>query len=295
MKVLVFGGKGMLGHVLVRKLSERFEVSTTIRGKTADSVGFDRPERVRTFEDVDVSDSARVEAVIDEAAPDVIFNAVGIIKQLPGSKDTIQTLTVNSIFPHRLAEIAEKCGARVITLSTDCVFSGKRGMYTEADIPDAADLYGISKRLGELIEGNCLTLRTSIIGPEIGTSHSLLEWFLSNAGRRVRGFRKAIYTGFPTVVLAEIVAGIIGDSPDLRGLYHLSSDPINKFDLLGLFRDAYNADIDIEPDDEFAIDRSLDSTRYRRLTGFVPAAWPELVRIMAADDLVHRQNRKNRK
>jgi dTDP-4-dehydrorhamnose reductase len=295
MKVLVFGGSGMLGHVLVRKWSERYDVSETIRGKAPAFGEFVRPKRVRTFEDVDVFDPAKVEAVIAEVEPDVIFNAVGIIKQLPSSKDTIRTLTVNSIFPHRLAGIAERCGARVITLGTDCVFSGNRGMYTESDVPDAVDLYGISKRLGELDEGNCLTLRTSIIGPEAGTSHSLLEWFLSNAGGRVRGFRRAIYSGFPTVVLAGIVAGIIDDRPDLRGLYHLSSDPINKFDLLRLIRDAYNVDIEIDPDDELTIDRSLDSTRFRGLTGFVPDAWPDLVRIMAADDAVHGQNRRNRK
>jgi dTDP-4-dehydrorhamnose reductase len=294
MKVLVFGATGMLGHALVIRWSRQFEVHAAIHRGIPVSRGFGYLERTRTHENVEAGDEAAVSRVIGSVRPDVIVNAVGIIKQLPSSGNTIRMLTVNSIFPHRLAEIATPLGIRVITVGTDCVFAGDRGMYTESDRPDATDLYGVSKRLGEIGAPN-LTIRTSIIGPERGTAHSLLEWFLSNAGGRVRGFRRAVFSGFPTVVLADILAKVIAERPRLAGLYHVSSDPIDKYSLLCLVRGAYGADIGIDPDDDFVIDRSLDSSRFRDETGFSPATWPEMVETMAADDPRRGQIGRNRK
>ncbi len=294
-KVLIIGGTGMLGHKLVLRWAGRFETYATIRGRIGDRPEYSFLDPARTFEAVEAEPAGRIAGIVRDLAPDVVVNAVGIIKQLPSSKNTIATLTVNSIFPHRLAEIAAQAGARLISVSTDCVFSGGRGMYAESDVPDAADLYGISKRLGEVTGEGCLTVRTSIIGPELVSAHSLLDWFLSNAGRSVRGFRRAIYSGFPTVVLADILGDVIERHPDLSGLYHVSSEPIDKYSLLCLVRDAYGAEIGIEPDDEFAIDRSLDSTRFREETGYRPTAWPLMVEAMAADDPRRGQIGRNRK
>ncbi len=295
MRVLVFGGAGMLGHQVVRSWSGLFEVFATIRGRFEDYSEFAYLDRSRTIDAFDIESTERVGELIAELRPDVIFNAVGIIKQLPTSKNTITTLSVNSIFPHRLAEMAAAFGSRLIAISTDCVFDGKRGMYTESDEPNATDLYGISKRLGEVTGANCLTIRTSIIGPELKTRHSLLEWFLSNSGGRVNGFRKAIYSGFPTVVLADILADIIVNRREMTGLYHLSSEPIDKFELLKLFREAYDIEVGIEPVEDFVIDRSLDSARFRAETGFVPEDWPSMVERMAAADPMHRQIGRKRK
>ena len=282
----------MLGHKLVEQWRDKFEVCSTVRGD------FSRYESVGLFEKdevicpVEVEDIESVRQAIKISKPDVMVNCVGIIKQLPTSKNVIKTLTVNSIFPHRLAEIARENNARLITISTDCVFNGKRGNYSEEDVSDAEDVYGKSKNLGEIVSENCLTIRTSIIGRELETAHSLVEWFLSNRGGKVRGFTNAIYSGFPTIVLAEIIAGLIVNHKDLSGLYHVSSEPIDKFRLLCLIRDAYNPNIEIEPFDDFRIDRSLNSAKFRSATGFIPESWEEMIRKMAEDSFPYERVRK---
>jgi dTDP-4-dehydrorhamnose reductase len=283
MKILITGGTGMLGHKLVQVLGERFETYTTIRGKFPDVAhyGIFRPER--TYEAVDVTDYASVAKVLESVRPDVIVNAVGVIKQKPESKDIIRTLEINSIFPHRLARSAEEIGARLITYGTDCIFLGDRGNYREDDPADAPDLYGRSKHLGEISGKNLLTLRTSIIGRELNTSDSLVEWFLSRRQGTVRGFTNAIYSGFPTIVSAEIVARIIEHHPRLEGVYHLAAGPISKYDLLELIRARLDLDIRIEPAGDFRIDRSLDAGKFRRETNFQPPDWTELIDRMCSD------------
>ena len=285
MKILVLGGSGMLGHKLVQQLSDDFDVWTTIRGEFERLVHFGIFERERTIEQVDVEDSDTLTRIIESVAPNVIFNAIGVVKQVPTATNAAATIALNSLLPHQLAYLAEGVGARLITISTDCVFDGTRGMTTEVDHPNATDLYGKSKHLGEVEEGNALTLRTSIIGRELGTRHSLVEWFLSNRGKTVKGFTHAIYSGFPTIIFAEIVANLIKNHAELRGLYHVSSDAINKYDLLLLLRKYYGVEIEIEIErfDDFKIDRSLDSTKFREVTKFKPRSWEEMIAIMASD------------
>ncbi|HSU26036.1 MAG TPA: SDR family oxidoreductase [Pyrinomonadaceae bacterium] len=283
MKILIFGGSGMLGHKLVQRLGPDFDVWTTLRGSFESVSRFGIFDQIKTTEAVNVEDEGLVRQTIDRIRPDVVINAVGIIKQLPSSKDVITTLNVNSIFPHRLAQLSEQFGFRLICVSTDCVFDGLKGGYTEADMPNAIDLYGKSKNLGEVTGENCLTIRTSIIGRELASSHSLVEWFLSNRGKRVKGFARAIYSGFPTIVLADIIRMLLTEHKHLAGLYHISSDPINKFELLKLIGSAYDSEVAIERDEDFRIDRSLDSSRFRKETGFVPKSWPEMIEFMAAD------------
>jgi len=282
MKVLVIGGTGMLGHKVVQTLSPRFDVTSTIRGDFATIEHLGIFERDSVIENVDVENFATVAAAIESAKPDVVINCVGMIKQLSTSNDVVKTLTINSIFPHLLSSLAERSGFRLITISTDCVFAGTKGKYTEDDPADALDLYGRSKQLGEVVNGRSLTLRTSIIGREIGTSHSLIEWFLAQTDT-VKGYVNAIYSGFPTVILAELLATVISEHPELRGLYHVSSEPINKFDLLMLVKERLGLEVRIEKFAEFSIDRSLDSSRFRETTGFAPLPWPEMVDRMFSD------------
>ncbi len=283
MRILVFGAGGMLGHKLMQVLGNDHEMFGTFRDRALPSV----LTGAKVIPGVSIEDEAAVRRSIEESRPNVVVNAVGIIKQLPDSKNVITTLTVNSIFPHRLAELAAEFGFRLMTVSTDCVFSGSRGNYSEDDTPDATDLYGKSKNLGEVDAPNCLTLRTSIIGHEIGTAHSLVDWFLSNSGGKVKGYANAIYSGFPTVVFAAIIDNLIRHQPALSGLYHVSSDPIGKYDLLKLINERYRADIEIERFEDFRIDRSLDSTRFRTETGFAPQSWPEMIDLMAEDARIY--------
>lgn len=274
----------MLGHKLVQCLSNEFEVFTTVRSSRRlieDSSIFGAK---KIFENVNVESIDSVKNIVDEVRPDFIINCVGIIKQIPSAKNAVQTIKINALLPHQLAELAENSGARLITISTDCVFDGRKGMYSENDLPNAVDLYGKSKYLGEVVSDSHLTIRTSIIGRELGSNHSLVEWFLSNRGKTVKGFAKAIYSGFPTVIFAEIIRDLLRDDLKIKGLYHISSDPISKYELLCLVRNHFELDIEIERNEEFVIDRSLDSSKFRAQTGFLPESWDTMIRKMAEDN-----------
>ncbi|MGI8787285.1 MAG: dTDP-4-dehydrorhamnose reductase family protein [Pyrinomonadaceae bacterium] len=289
MKVLIIGGGGMLGHKLVQMWQDKFDVWATVKSERSKYEEFGIFDWRKTLENVNVENISAVEKAIDRIKPEVVVNAVGIVKQVPAAEDVIKSLTVNSIFPHRLTGLAKQYRFRLITIGTDCVFSGSRGNYIETDVPDATDLYGRSKNLGEITAKNCLTIRTSIIGRELTDAHSLVEWFLSRRGGSVKGYLNAVFSGFPTIVLAEIIAGTMENHPHLSGLYHVSSEPINKYDLLGLINKEYETNIEIEPFEDYKIDRSLDSTKFREATGFEPESWREMIKKMAADNSVYQK------
>lgn len=282
MRVLILGGNGMLGHKLVQLLRREFETFTTIRREFSDVERFGIFDKERTITNVDVTSERQLIETIELIRPDVLINCVGIIKQIASTPERM--VQVNTLLPRKLAELSPRYGFRLISMSTDCVFSGSRGNYVETDPTDADDDYGRTKSSGEVIQDNCLTLRSSIVGRELDTSHSLIEWFLSKRGQTICGYTKALYSGFPTLIFAEILVSLINDHPDLSGLFHISSDPINKFDLLSLVNKAYAANVTIEPDDAMAIDRSINSTKFRNATGFQPPTWSEMIERMAADD-----------
>ena len=228
---------------------------------------------------VDVENIDSLTRLFARVRPNVVINCIGLVKQLIEADDPLVAIPINAILPHKLANLCDVAGARFVHISTDCVFSGDRGMYTEADICDAKDLYGRSKYLGEVDYPHAITLRTSIIGHELAGTQSLLGWFLSQKGS-VPGFRRAIFSGLPTVELARVIRDHVIPHPELHGLYHVSANPINKFDLLSLMALAYEKTIDILPDDKLVIDRSLDSSRFREITGYKPKHWSDLVRCM---------------
>ncbi len=292
MRVLVLGGSGMLGHKVVMILKDKFEVWATLRENFLPAKYFDNLLPKKYICGVNAEIFGTVEKSIVQLRPDVIINAIGIIKQIPNSKNAIKTLTINAVFPHQLANLAQKNNIKLINISTDCVFSGKKGNYTEEDTTDASDLYGKSKNLGEVSEENCLNLRTSVIGRELKTSHSLVEWFLSHAGKKVKGYKNAVFSGFPTIVLADIIADLIVNHKKMHGVYHVSSQPISKFDLLKLLKKAYQIEIEIEPFEEVKIDRSLNSTKFRLETDFKPESWEEMIKKMANDPFPYSKLRK---
>jgi dTDP-4-dehydrorhamnose reductase len=283
MRVLILGASGMLGHKLWQVFRSRFETWGTVRSSYQEYARYGLFEADRLLGHVDTSKFDTVERAVLEVQPTVVVNCIGIIKQLPTARDPIASIAVNALFPHRLAQLSESIGVRLIHISTDCVFSGRKGMYTEDDVPDAEDLYGRSKLLGEVDGPDILTLRTSLIGRELQTSNGLVEWFLSSRGQRVQGYTNAIFSGFPTLVLANIIADVIERHPDLSGVYHVSSAPISKHQLLCLLRDALRVPIEIEPSPTVSVDRSLDSSRFQAAAGYVPPPWTEMVLAMAND------------
>ena len=273
----------MLGHKLVQKLKIDFNVWTSFRDSYKKYEIFKIFDQKKVVDGVNVLNFESIQKIIKEVNPEIVINAVGIIKQLPSSKEVIKTLLTNSIFPHQLAEICAEENRYLINISTDCVFDGAKGNYKEEDISNASDLYGRSKSLGEVNRERCLTIRTSIIGRELFTNHSLVEWFLCNKGVRIKGFVNAIYSGFPTIILADIISALLKNRNFLEGLYHVSSEPINKYELLKLLKKAFQINVDIEPFEEFKIDRSLNSDKFREQTNFVPLSWEEMITIMAND------------
>ncbi|MFW3895896.1 dTDP-4-dehydrorhamnose reductase family protein [Pseudomonas bharatica] len=281
MRVLVLGATGMLGSTVFKYFSQLPNISTfgTVRSRGAFKY-FDDEAASHLYTDVDVLDHDALVQVLSRARPNVVINCIGLIKQFSDAKDPLRALPINSMLPHRLANICELINARLIHVSTDCVFSGRKGMYTEDDVSDAEDLYGKSKYIGEVTDrSHVLTLRTSIIGHELSSNASLVDWFLSQQGI-VKGFTKAIFSGLTTLEVARVLKEFVLPAPQLHGLYHLSVNPIDKYSLLCEVAKVYGKDITIVPDSALEIDRSLDSSRFRAAVGYTPPSWPELIQAM---------------
>jgi dTDP-4-dehydrorhamnose reductase len=291
-RVLILGGTGMLGHKVFQFARDRFpETWCTIRsrldGSGLDRIGLSAPaDRIR--ENVDVMDWRAVSDALQELRPDVVVNCVGIVKQRAEAKAAIPSITINALLPHRLAAALADWSGRLVHISTDCVFSGRRGHYTEDDVPDAEDLYGRSKLLGEVTAANAVTIRTSMIGRELREHRALLDWLLQQDGRTIKGFRRAFYSGLTTNELARVICRIIEDHPRLSGLYQVTSETITKYDLLTLIVDTFGLGIRVEPDDEFFCDRSLVGDRFRKATGYHCPPWTALVRDLHADPTPYR-------
>ena len=280
-KILIIGVTGMLGHTLFTALStqKNREVSATARSREGLSRWFSPELTKQIHPNTDADNFDSVLRVMADVKPAVVVNCVGIVKQLPAAKDPLVSIALNSLFPHRLALACKAVGARMIHISTDCVFSGAKGRYTEKDPSDADDLYGKTKFLGEVAYPHCVTLRTSIIGHELKGKYGLVEWFLSQEGK-VQGYTHAVYSGFPTVEIARIISDYVVPNAGLHGLFQVSSEPISKMELLKLVAKQYNKRVELVPFDDFRSDRSLDSGNFRKVTGYVPPSWPALVENM---------------
>lgn len=276
MRILILGGDGMLGHQLFAHLRPRHSVKVTLRKDVDCYRSYGLFQHDNSYGGVDVRSLERLMEVFVDFRPDAVVNAVGIVKQRPTSKESIPSLKINALLPHQLALLCKGVNSRLIHMSTDCIFSGKKGNYLESDTSDAEDLYGKTKYLGEVHESHCLTLRTSIIGRELSRHKSLLDWFLSQTGR-VKGFRKAIYSGLTTPEMSRIIERMLTKHPEACGVYQVSSDPINKYELLRLFREKFGHQVEIIADDTFPCDRSLDSTRFRREFDYTPPSWPDMI------------------
>lgn len=281
-RILVVGASGMLGHEAIRVLAPGFEVWGACR----------HPEELpdlgvpaeRLLGGLDASDGASAHALLEVAQPDLVINAVGIVKQLADAKAAIPSITVNSLWPHLLAEACAAHGARMVHVSTDCVFSGNRGMYTEDDVPDAFDLYGRSKLLGEVTDrGNVVTVRTSIIGWQLGAPTALVGWFAAHRNEQLQGYTRGVFSGLTTRSLTDVIRDVVLPDASLSGLWHVSAEPIDKYTLLTTLAAHLGWDVNITPVDRPVIDRSLDSSRFRERTGWSPPSWETMLGQLAAE------------
>lgn len=287
-KVLILGAAGMLGHKLCQRLPDQsYEVVATVRQPRERYSSYKEVfGRTRLLEGIDAMDFESLAALVKNEKPFAVINCVGLIKQHREAENRLLAVALNSYLPHRLDALCAELGSRLVHFSTDCVFSGHKGQYREGDLSDAEDIYGRSKYLGETegAAGDSVTLRSSIIGRElIGPKHGLFEWFLSQRGKRIGGFTKAIYTGFTTIEMARIVAKALAAKQPLRGVYQVASAPISKFDLLGLLREIGSYPVEIDANREFACDRSLVMDRFTDETGYVAPAWKPMLEEMIAD------------
>ena len=289
MKVCILGANGMLGNALMFSLTstQDYQVLGTVRNESAKQ--FFPPQIAKYIvAGMDAENILSVALLLQKEKPNVVINSIGIVKQIDNGADPIRAIGFNAMLPHQLSKICQSIGARLIHISTDCVFSGKKGTaYLESDSPDPVDLYGRTKLLGELGDApHELTLRTSYIGNEFESTNGLLEWFLAQNGP-ISGYTKAIYSGLPTVILADLIRDQVLKMPQLHGLYHVSSSPISKYNLLNLVATVFEKNIIINPDDRFTIDRSLDSTRFKDATRFVAPSWERMIEKMHQDRIAH--------
>jgi dTDP-4-dehydrorhamnose reductase len=284
MRILILGGTGMMGHMACRVFQQRHEVFATCRRSLAVHPRWVHLyEDTHFYEDVNCLDQGRLEQVFSDCHPDAVLNCIGIVKQLKEANDPLITIPINALLPHELAQLCDSHGARLIHLSTDCVFSGKRGNYRENDIPDPVDLYDRSKLLGEIDYGRHLTIRTSMIGRQLYGSSGLVEWLLAQRGRTVNGYTRAIYSGLTTAALCQVILQILDEYPHLKGVYHVSSDPVSKFELLSQLNHRIDLGISIKPYDEYRCDRSLDSTRLTTDTSIEIPSWNEMLDRLVED------------
>lgn len=281
MNVMILGASGMLGHTVVRVMAESGSGHRVVAvGRSLDIKSrLSGLQQVESVSGVDVENTDHLMTLFSTWRPDVVVNAIGLVKQRADANDPLSVLPINALLPHRLSQLCDLVGARLVHVSTDCVFDGARGGYREDDVSDATDLYGKSKYIGEVSGPNAITLRTSIIGHELRGAQGLVEWFLSQQGM-VKGFRNVVFSGLPTVELARVIRDVVLPRPDLYGVYHVAAAPISKFDLLCLVAKTYRKEIDIVPDDLHKLDRSLDATKLREATGYVAPAWPDLITLM---------------
>jgi dTDP-4-dehydrorhamnose reductase len=281
MRLLILGGTGMLGHELWAQ-ARPLDAFVTIRAGClpAGLETYYPVDRLVTGVDAFAFESAV--SAIERVRPDVVVNCIGLVKQLAEAKSPVATLVVNALFPQRLAEYCQSHGIRLIHISTDCVFSGSAGPYDESSTPDADDLYGRTKLLGEVHGRGCLTLRTSIIGRELRSAHALVDWFLGQNGGRVQGYRHALFTGVTTIELARVILRVAEKFRALDGLYQIASAPISKHDLLHLLARQYGLHVQITPVDAPRIDRRLDGRRFQAATDYVPPSWEQMVAELAA-------------
>ena len=278
MKILVFGATGMIGHKMFQLLTmNNLEASGTVRHAPANylSVSFFANQRI--IPSIDVTKLASVQSLLNSRNPDIIINCVGITLRKPEIKDEELCVKVNAEFPHFLKKYVEVNKKYLIHFSTDCVFSGKADSYTEDSKPDATDVYGRTKALGEVSGDHALTLRGSQLGSEVFGKSELLEWAIAQSGQSIKGYDQAIYSGVTTNGVADLVADLIQRPKRLTGLYQVASQPISKYDLLCKVNQIFKLRMKIEPDSSYKNRKVLSAAKIASEIGYRCASWDQML------------------
>jgi len=289
MKILVLGASGMIGLAVYNHLvkNKNFKVIGTTTKSNAKKI-IENQNKLNSLVLFDFLKDKNIENLIRSINPNIIINCIGIIKQSSLMTNKINTIFLNSILPNKLSILAFKHGIKLIQISTDCVFSGKVGSYVESDNPDPIDTYGRTKLIGEIVNDNSLTLRTSLVGHELFTKNGLLEWFLSQKNECI-GFKNAFFSGFTTNAFAKILETILLNKNELKGLYHISSNIISKYDFLEKINKEYKKNIKINPDHSFNINRSLNSSALQKKIGYNIESWDIMIREMFSERFLYVQ------
>ena len=287
MKLLILGASSMQGHKMFQMLGEIYpETYGTISGGIAAEplkrIPFFQTDKV--IPDVNPMDFQCLEGIIKDIRPDWVINCLRVATHGSEIAPPVLCITVNSLLPHRLAEMASAQGSRLMHFSSDCVFTGKKGLYTEEDVPDATHAYGQTRLLGDVRADNTLVLRSSVIGRELAGHSSLLDWFLMQKGKTIKGFTRAIYSGLSSIETSRVVQMILEKAPLLAGLYHVASEPINKYDLLKLAKEAFHLDVTIHKEEGTSVDRSLNAEKFRAATGYIAPSWKSMMEELAAEN-----------
>jgi dTDP-4-dehydrorhamnose reductase len=282
--VLILGASGMLGHMLIRVLSPRHRViGTTSSQYKAESPLAKLLDRESWIGGIDVRSLNQVDELVREIQPDVVINCVGVIKQKMESSNITDAITINSLFPHHLANLCQSQNSRLIHFSTDCVFEGTPGMKMVSDTPNATDLYGTTKRLGEVDYGDSITIRSSTVGAQIVGTESLFQWAISQKGKKIKGFTGALYSGLTTMTMSKVILEIVDNFPQLSGIQQIASEAITKHDLLRKLNAALGLNLDICPDNTIIYDRTLDGSEFVEQTGIRIPTWDEMIIEFAGD------------
>lgn len=286
MRVLILGGDGMLGHQLLLSFQSKFKVKVTLRLNQSEYNRFGIFNPQNSYYNIDVKNIEKIKEVVNSFKPNVIINAIGIVKQREEAKNIIESIEINSLFPHKLSILCQENDIKLIHISTDCVFSGRTGMYTESSNSDAEDIYGKSKYFGEVTSKNCLTLRTSIIGRALNRHNNLLDWFF-NQKNQIFGYKNAVFSGLTTLELSNVIEIIISKFPEAHGLYHVSSKPITKLDLLKLISEKFNHEIKIIPETSTKCDRSLCSDLFTKEFRYIAPSWEAMITDLKNNSINH--------
>ena len=278
MRVCILGSGGMLGHMLVRVLSEAHDVYGTSKQEWSATSGLAKfLSKEKWISGVDVKEITTVSDLFREHQFDVVINCIGVVKQRGHRTSEEEMIEVNAHFPHKLSSICGASGARLFHISTDCVFSGSKGNYAVTDSPDQIDIYGSSKLAGEIVDDHNLTIRTSHVGRELTNFTSLFEWILNNRGKKVVGYSKAIYSGLTTFSLSVVIDSLLTTGSSIKGLVHVASSPINKFQLVTELNNRLGLDIDIEIDESVVLNRSLLSSDEITQLGIEIPSWDQML------------------